>query len=68
MPGTAVFDKLAPDAKQIGQVTSSAWSLQARDADHPIALAYLRSGFLKSGTTVVVGECDAVVRLLDGGA
>lgn len=61
-PGTTIFETHAADAKPIGQITSSAWSLQAHVADHPIALAYLRSRFLAAGSKVVVGELDAIVQ------
>jgi folate-binding protein YgfZ len=61
-PGTAIFDQATAEAKQIGQITSSAWSLQSREADHPIALAYLRRSFLKPGSTVTVADRIAVVQ------
>ena len=60
-PGTAVLDKPAPDGKPVGQITSAAWSLRSRDADRPLALASLRSGFISPGTLLVVGDAQAVV-------
>ncbi len=60
-PGTPIFDQRTPEAKQIGQITSSAWSLQSQEADHPIALAYLRRSFLASGSKVIVDHQEAIV-------
>lgn len=51
--GTLILDKPAPDGKPIGTITSSAWKWRG-DADKPLALAYLRSGFAKSGSQVIV--------------
>ncbi|TXT38384.1 MAG: folate-binding protein YgfZ [Planctomycetota bacterium] len=51
--GTPVLDKPAPDGKQVGTITSSTWKWQG-DADKPLALAYLRSGFAKPGSQVLV--------------
>ncbi len=52
-PGTPILDKPAPDGKPIGTITSSAWK-RLGDTDKPLALAYLRSGFAKSGSLVLV--------------
>lgn len=60
-PGAVIFNQRTPEAKQIGQITSSAWSLQSPDANQVIALAYLRRNFWATGSTVVVGDQDAVV-------
>ena len=51
--GTPILDKPSPDGKQVGTITSSAW-MRLGDADKPVALAYLRSGFAKSGCQVLV--------------
>ena len=61
LPGTAIFNQRMPEAKQIGQITSSAWSLQSPAANHVVALAYMRRSFLATGLTVVVDDQDAVV-------
>lgn len=51
--GTPILDKPASDGKPIGTITSSTWKWYG-DADKPLALAYLRSGFAKSGSQVFV--------------
>lgn len=63
-PGTMIFDQRSVpegEPKPIGQITSAAWSLQLPDANLPIALAYLRRSFLKSGTKVIVENQEAIV-------
>lgn len=58
--GVPILDKPAPDGKPIGTITSSAW--KSRGDDRPLALAYLRSGFAKSGTQVFVdGQAASVL-------
>lgn len=52
-PGTAILDKTSPDGKPIGTITSSTWK-RLEDDDKPLALAYLRSGFAKTGSQVFV--------------
>ena len=59
--GTSVFDKPAPDGKAIGTITSAAKNRLA-DADKPIALAYLRTAFAKTGSPVVVDDSEASVQ------
>ena len=56
-PGTPILDKPAPDGKTIGTITSSNWK-QCGD-DKPLALAYLRSGFAKTGTSIFVEDREA---------
>lgn len=51
--GTSILDKPTSDGKPIGTITSSAWKRFA-DADKPLALAYLRSVFAKTGTQIFV--------------
>ena len=51
--GTPILDKPAPDGKTIGTITSSTWKWRSDD-DKPLALAYLRSGFAKVGSQVIV--------------
>ena len=51
--GTPILDKPAPDGKSIGTITSSTWK-RRNDDDKPLALAYLRSGFAKVGSQVIV--------------
>lgn len=58
--GTPVLDKPAPDGKPIGTITSSTWKW-LEDDDKPLALTYLRSGFAKSGTAVLVDGHEAIV-------
>lgn len=58
--GTPILDKPAPDGKPIGTITSSAWKCPG-DADKPLALAYLRSGFAKTGSQVFVEDRAANV-------
>ena len=58
--GTPILDKPAPDGKPIGTITSSAWKSPG-DACHPLALAYLRSAFAKTGNRVFVDACEAVM-------
>ncbi len=59
-PGTPILDKPAPDGKQVGTITSSAW-MRLGDAGKPLALAYLRSGFAKVGSRVFVEGHEANV-------
>lgn len=56
-PGTPILDKPAPDGKTIGTITSSTWK-QCGD-DKPLVLAYLRSGFAKTGTSIFVEDREA---------
>ena len=58
--GTSVLDKPAPDGKVVGTIASATKNRLA-DADKPIALAYLRSAFAKTGSRVVVDESEASV-------
>ena len=58
--GTSVFDKPAPDGKVVGTITSSTRN-RVGDSDKPIALAYLRSAFAKTGSRVVVDDSEATV-------
>jgi folate-binding protein YgfZ len=51
LAGTPVHEHATPDAKAIGAITSSALDLNGSQA---LALAYLRSPFVKSGTEVFV--------------
>ena len=60
IPGTTILDKPAPDGKQVGTITSSAWKSPG-DADKSLALAYLRSAFAKSGSQVFIEGCAANV-------
>jgi folate-binding protein YgfZ len=57
--GTPILDKPAPDGKPIGAITSSAGKW--RGDDKPLALAYLRSGFAKVGSQVIVDGREARV-------
>lgn len=59
-PGTPILDKPTPDGKPIGTITSSAW-MNVVAADKPLALAYLRSGFAKVGSQVIVDGREAKV-------
>lgn len=58
-PGTPILDKPAPDGKPIGTITSSAWKWHGDDK--PLALAYLRSGFARVGSEVIVDGREAKV-------
>ncbi len=54
-PGTEVFDKVPPDGKSIGSITSSVSGAET------LCLAYLRSAFAKPGSSVIIGSTDAAV-------
>ena len=56
-PGTAV----RRDEKEIGQVTSSAWSPAL---ERPIALGYVQRDFVEPGTIVAVGDTGATISAL----
>lgn len=58
--GTTILDKPTPDGKPIGTITSSASKRIGAD-DKPLALAYLRSGFAKVGSQVIVDGREAKV-------
>ena len=58
--GTSVFDKPGSDSKAIGTITS-ATRHRVGDADKPIALAYLRSAFAKTGSRVFADGHEATV-------
>jgi folate-binding protein YgfZ len=63
-PGAAVPDSAAvvlSDDKDIGTVTSSAWS---PSLGRPIALGYVKRDFAPAGTRVTVGGVDAEVAAL----
>lgn len=59
-PGTPVLDKPTSDGKVVGAITSST-SRGLGEADKPLALAYLRSVFAKTGTQVFVEGREANV-------
>ncbi len=59
--GTSVFDRPVPDGKAVGTITSATRN-RVGDADKPIALAYLRSAFAKTGSRVVVDDSEACVQ------
>ena len=54
-PGTEVFDKPPPDGKCLGAITSSVSGAET------LCLAYVRSPFAKSDTSVIVGSAAAAV-------
>ncbi len=58
--GATILDKPAPDGKPVGTITSSASKRIGAD-DKPLALAYLRSGFAKVGSQVIVDGREAKV-------
>lgn len=58
--GTSVFDKPAPDGKAVGTITSASRNREG-NADNPLALAYLRSAFAKTGCPVLVEGREAKV-------
>lgn len=58
--GTPILDKPPPDGRPIGTITSASWKWQGDD-DKPLALAYLRSSFLKMGSRVFVDGREAIV-------
>lgn len=58
--GTPILDKPPPDGKPIGAITSATWKWQGDD-DKPLALAYLRSGFAKTGIQVFIEDRTADV-------